>query len=87
MDCTEAQCFTYTFILFTAVFGDALWSFRLPIIQVELRLLAFVICVSGSMMAIANLLATISKGGAGKHGSSVAVRNHTSIFVVTQSVI
>ncbi len=81
MDCTEAQFCMYMFFLLTAVFGDSMWALRLPIIDIELRMIAFVLCVSGSFLAVVNHLIVISSGGVGKHGSSVAVRSFLKRFV------
>jgi hypothetical protein len=63
----------YAFFLLTAVFGDDLWALRMPIVNLPLRLITSLPFVVGTGATMVGHLATISKGGVGKAGSSVAV--------------
>ena len=72
MDVTEAQLTIYMIYAVTAVFGDAIWSIKLPLLNFELRYIPAVMGVICGLVSVVTNINTISKGGKGKNGSSVA---------------
>ncbi len=65
--------FIYGCYLITALFGDTLWAYNIPILNFELRIIPFVLATTGNVVSILNNLIIISRGGIGKNGSSAAV--------------
>ncbi|RNA33640.1 cholinephosphotransferase 1 isoform X2 [Brachionus plicatilis] len=72
IDVTEAQFTMYSIYLFDSIFGDSIWLYKLPILDLELRYIPFIVAFFGSGSSILSNINTISKGGKGKNGSSVA---------------
>jgi hypothetical protein len=80
VDVTEAQAIVCTIFALTGIFGDALWAYKLPILNFELRYIPAVTGTIGSFASIFRNLTDISKGGKGKNGSSVAVNKKKSLI-------
>ncbi|CAF0722032.1 unnamed protein product [Brachionus calyciflorus] len=72
IDVTEAQCTIYLIYLFNSFFGNSIWFYKLPVLNFELRYMPVVVATFGSVSSIFSNINTISKGGKGKNGSSVA---------------
>lgn len=72
VDVTEGQTVVYTIFALTGIFGDALWSWHVPVVGVELRYAPVLIGIAGAAVSIFNNVHMISQGGKGKNGSSVA---------------
>ena len=73
-DVTEAQLCIMSMMLANTVFGPGLWDVSL----LGVTTLRYVPSVFASLCGVATALAimgTIAEGGAGKNGSTVAVRN------------
>ena len=73
VDVTEAQLTIYTIYFLTGLFGDSLWDINIPVLNITFRYLPVIFAIAGSIVSITRNLNTISKGGKGKNGSSVAV--------------
>jgi phosphatidylglycerophosphate synthase len=71
-DVTEAQLIIYSMHLMTGLFGDALWALEVPIISLPFRYLPGIFSMFGTYLVIFSKLNTISYGGVGKNGASVA---------------
>jgi choline/ethanolamine phosphotransferase len=74
VDVTEAQAVVCVIFALTGLFGDWIWSTRVPVLDLELRYIPAITGSMGSLTSIFRNLSDISKGGKGKNGSSVAVR-------------
>lgn len=76
-DCTEAQVSIYGVYVLTALFGDSLWSLKVPFLNMDLRYIPVIMSIIGPIISMCTNFYTISKGGIGRNGSSVA---NTSII-------
>ncbi|KAA0197577.1 Cholinephosphotransferase 1 [Fasciolopsis buskii] len=77
---TEALLVSMGFSLVTAVFGVGFWDLKEPILGMELRAMQFVILVIGAFVLFCRFAQTLSVGGTGKYGTTVA--NTSVLFPV-----
>lgn len=80
IDVTEAQLCTYIFFAISGIFGDKIWSMNIPMIDMEFRYVPMVVGMIGTFFSIMRNISTISQGGKGKNGSSVA--NTSIVFPI-----
>lgn len=78
IDVTEAQLCTYAIFAVSGLFGDSIWAIQLPILNFEFRYVPVLMAMSGTIFSVLTNISTISKGGKGKNGSSVA--NSSIVF-------
>ncbi|CAN8027189.1 unnamed protein product [Ixodes persulcatus] len=71
-DVTEAQFSVMIIHLISAIFGPGVWATRLPMLNVELRLVPVAVALSVSLIMCYTDIAVILSGGVGKNGSTVA---------------
>ncbi|KAL3189990.1 hypothetical protein MRX96_020321 [Rhipicephalus microplus] len=71
-DVTEAQFSVMMIHIISAVFGSDIWATKLPLFNVELRLLPVATALSVSIIMCYTDIAVILSGGVGKNGSTVA---------------
>ncbi|CAF1047269.1 unnamed protein product [Adineta ricciae] len=71
-DCTEAQFF-FLFICMVTAIWPPVWTKSIPIIHIELRVLAALAMIISGLCNAMNNIHTISKGGCGRHYSTIAV--------------
>uniref|UniRef100_A0A1E1XQ98 diacylglycerol cholinephosphotransferase n=1 Tax=Amblyomma sculptum TaxID=1581419 RepID=A0A1E1XQ98_AMBSC len=71
-DVTEAQFAVMLIHLVSALFGPDIWATKLPLFNVELRLLPVAAALSVSLVMCYTDIAVILSGGVGKNGSTVA---------------
>ncbi|CAF2896571.1 unnamed protein product [Rotaria sp. Silwood2] len=71
LDCTEAQ-WSFIFIYLISTITPNFWSKTVPIINIETSVFAGLLALGSSLWSSMNNIHTISKGGCGKHFSSVA---------------
>uniref|UniRef100_A0A224Z4R0 diacylglycerol cholinephosphotransferase n=1 Tax=Rhipicephalus zambeziensis TaxID=60191 RepID=A0A224Z4R0_9ACAR len=72
-DVTEAQFSVMMIHIISAIFGSDIWATKLPLFNVELRLLPVATALSVSIIMCYTDIAVILSGGVGKNGSTVAV--------------
>ncbi|CAF1320924.1 unnamed protein product [Adineta ricciae] len=70
-DCTEAQFF-FLFICMVTAIWPPVWTKSVPIIHIELRVLAALAMIISGLCNAMNNIHTISKGGCGRHYSTIA---------------
>lgn len=80
IDVTEAQLCTYVIFAVSGFLGDSLWSINVPVLNIEFRYFPVISAMCATLFSILTNLSTISKGGKGKNGSSVA--NTSIVFPV-----
>uniref|UniRef100_L7M1A8 diacylglycerol cholinephosphotransferase n=1 Tax=Rhipicephalus pulchellus TaxID=72859 RepID=L7M1A8_RHIPC len=71
-DVTEAQFSVMMIHIISAIFGSDIWATKLPLFNVELRLLPVATALSVSIIMCYTDIAVILSGGVGKNGSTVA---------------
>ncbi|CAF3449376.1 unnamed protein product [Rotaria socialis] len=71
LDCTEAQ-FTFILVYLISTIDPRVWSATMPIINIEYRVLVAFSAICSAIWSSANNINIISKGGCGRHYSSVA---------------
>lgn len=71
-DVTEAQFAVMLIHIVSAVFGPDIWATKLPLFNMELRLLPVAAALSVSLVMCYTDIAVILSGGVGKNGSTVA---------------
>lgn len=71
-DVTEAQFSVMMIHIISAIFGSDIWATKLPLVNVELRLLPVATALSVSIIMCYTDIAVILSGGVGKNGSTVA---------------
>ncbi|CAF2010006.1 unnamed protein product [Rotaria magnacalcarata] len=71
LDCTEAQ-FTFILVYLISTIDPRVWSATMPIINIEYRVLVALSAICSAIWSSANNINIISKGGCGRHYSSVA---------------
>lgn len=71
-DVTEAQFSVIMIHLISAIFGPDIWATKLPLFNMELRLLPVSAALSVSLIMCYTDVAVILSGGVGKNGSTVA---------------
>ena len=72
VDVTEGQFCVMAFMIITALTGDVFWGSQF--LGVPLYLVPTVVGTVCGGVSLVGMLETISQGGAGKNGSTVAVR-------------
>lgn len=72
VDVTEAQFGAIFAFLVSSVFGVQVWSIRLPLLHLPLKLFPFFLILATSTCHIAKFYSTILTGGVGKSGTTVA---------------
>lgn len=71
-DVTEAQFAVIMIHLISAIFGPDIWATKLPLFNMELRLVPVSAALSVSLIMCYTDVAVILSGGVGKNGSTVA---------------
>uniref|UniRef100_A0A023G7L6 diacylglycerol cholinephosphotransferase n=1 Tax=Amblyomma triste TaxID=251400 RepID=A0A023G7L6_AMBTT len=71
-DVTEAQFAVMLIHVISAIFGPDIWATKLPLFNMELRLLPVATALSVSLVMCYTDIAVILSGGVGKNGSTVA---------------
>lgn len=71
-DVTEIQFSIMFMLLLTACLGSSIWTYIIPVINLELRTIPIIGSVIGGMFALYDNFPVILTGGVGKNGSSVA---------------
>ncbi|KAM3175658.1 hypothetical protein ACTXT7_008098 [Hymenolepis weldensis] len=72
IDVTEGQVGVMGTLLFTAIFGVEIWTYRVPLIGMPLKFLPFLVILLAAMVNISHFFTVLSQGGAGKAGTTVA---------------
>lgn len=73
IDVTEAQFFVMLIYVLTGLFGNDLWSYILPVVGVEVRVLPVAVSVATAVYCGRSYFSVILlQGGVGKNGSTVA---------------
>jgi len=80
VDVTEAQLCTYSIFMVSGLFGDSLWSMNVPVLNIAFRYIPVIMAMGGTLSSVLRNLNTISKGGKGKNGSSIA--NTSIVFPI-----
>ncbi|VDO09276.1 unnamed protein product [Rodentolepis nana] len=73
IDVTEGQISVMGLLLWTSVFGVEFWSYRIPLIEMPLKFIPFLVISAMALVNIRNFFTVLSQGGAGKAGTTVAV--------------
>lgn len=71
-DVTEIQFSIMFMLLMTACLGGSIWSYVLPIVNLELNAIPIIGSILGGIVALSDNLPIILTGGIGRNGSSVA---------------
>lgn len=71
-DVTEIQISIMLMLLMTAILGSQIWSYVLPIVNIESSSIPIIGSVIGGLVALSDNLPIILTGGVGRNGSSVA---------------
>jgi phosphatidylglycerophosphate synthase len=73
IDVTEGQISITSLYILTGIFGSSFWSYELPAVGLQLKMLPILFSFFGALLACYNNFYTIfMKGGVGKNGSTVA---------------
>lgn len=71
-DVTECQCSITVVHLISAALGTSVWTYQIPFLNVELRLIPIAIAFFISFTYCYHHLVVVCRGGIGKNGSTVA---------------
>lgn len=71
-DVTEIQLSIMSMLIVTGIFGNSIWTHRLPILDLQLNIAPIIFSIVGGLFAIFDNFSIILSGGVGKNGSSVA---------------
>jgi len=85
IDVTEAQLAIVLTHALTGIAGDYFWALHVPVLNIEMRVVPAVITLIATASSLISDIITISKGGKGKNGSSVA--NTSIVFPAVPIVI
>lgn len=86
-DVTEVQFTIIIILLVSAIFGPAVWSTRIPVLYLELKLLPVIIGTIAASFSLCGYFTVIFTGGAGKNGSTVAGTSVLSPFIPVGLVV
>ncbi|XP_035218097.1 choline/ethanolaminephosphotransferase 1-like [Stegodyphus dumicola] len=71
-DVTECQCSIIAVHLISACFGTDIWMYKVPLLNIELRVLPILMAFFISLVLCYYHIVVVCKGGIGKNGSTVA---------------
>ncbi|XP_067128235.1 choline/ethanolaminephosphotransferase 1-like isoform X2 [Centruroides vittatus] len=86
-DVTEVQFTIIIILLVSAILGPGVWSTRIPIFYLELKLLPVIIGAAAASFSLCGYFTVIFTGGAGKNGSTVAGTSVLSPFIPVGLVV
>ncbi|XP_074660741.1 cholinephosphotransferase 1-like isoform X2 [Tubulanus polymorphus] len=72
IDVTELQCGIVLMYLISAIFGNQIWQYTIPVINLDVNACMAFIGVPLSAFILYGHLGTLMKGGVGKNGATVA---------------